>query len=80
MAVVRITIKDVGKNGDHFEVSADSYPQITDDQLEDISKLSLAQYASLRVMEFIKDGLEATARKVESNLLENVQKPDKGFH
>lgn len=79
MAVVKITIKDVGKNGDHFEVSATSYPQITDEQIKDISSLSLAQYASLRVMEFIKDGLEATPRNVE-NLLESAVKPDKGFH
>jgi hypothetical protein len=77
---VKIVIKDVGKNGDHFEVKAESYPEITEAQVADISKLSLAQYAALRIMEFVNDGLDATPRKTESNLLKKAHKSDKGLH
>lgn len=57
MAMVKIILKDIGTKGE-FQIKAESYPEISDEQVADMSLLSPAQEASLRIMEFVQNGLE----------------------
>lgn len=81
MAIVKIVFRDIGGKGDKYEIKAESFPEITEEQANDPSKLSIAQFVALKVLEFINNGLEdEEEKKAQEKLLEKAHKSNKGLH
>ena len=78
MAVARITIKDLGTGDSEFSIEVDCYPRISDKDLE-AGNLTLAQYVALKVVEFVKDGLEDVPTDLSVDITTS-KKPRSGLH